>query len=192
MKKIVIFASGTGSNALKIIEHFKKKSVGKVVLVVSNKKNAAVLDKAQQHNIPTLIINRTSFYKSESFLEVLKEYEADLLVLAGFLWLVPAYLVKAYPQKIVNIHPALLPKFGGKGMYGMNVHRAVYEAKETQTGITIHYVNEQYDEGAIIFQATCALTPEDLPEDISSKIRVLEHGNFPRIIEEIVKNYKLE
>lgn len=185
MKKIAIFASGTGSNALKIMEHFKHKKNASIELVVSNNKNAAVLDKAKTYDVPVLIINRKSFYQSETILDALKGM--DLVVLAGFMWLVPKYMVAALPNKIINIHPALLPKFGGKGMYGMNVHQAVYAAQETETGITIHYVNEHYDEGNIIFQVSCSLTSEDTPEDIALKIRSLEHGNYPRIIEELLE-----
>jgi phosphoribosylglycinamide formyltransferase-1 len=185
MKKIAVFASGTGSNALKIIEYFKHKKNVSVELVVSNNKNAGVLDKAKAHNVPILVINRQIFYKSEAILDALKEM--DLVVLAGFMWLVPGYMVAAFPNNIINIHPALLPKFGGKGMYGMNVHQAVHAAQEKETGITIHYVNEHYDEGNIIFQAACGLTPEDTPEDIALKIRGLEHGNYPRIIEELLE-----
>ena len=186
MKKIAIFASGTGSNALKIIEHFKTINTASIDLIISNNKNAPVLDKAKSHNISTLVINRKSFYQSEAILTQLKE--VDFIVLAGFMWLVPSYLVNAFHNKIVNIHPALLPKFGGKGMYGMNVHEAVYEAKEAQTGITIHYVNEKYDEGNIIFQASCSLTSKDNPDDISLKVRHLEHENYPKIIEQLVEN----
>ena len=185
MKKIAIFASGTGSNALKIMEHFKNKTNTSVELVISNNKNAAVLDKAKVHNVSTLVINRKSFYESEAILDALKGI--DLVVLAGFMWLVPAYMVHAFPNKIINIHPALLPKFGGKGMYGMNVHKAVCAAQESETGVTIHYVNEHYDEGNIIFQVSCELTPEDTAEDIALKIRTLEHTNYPNVIEELIE-----
>lgn len=186
MKKIAIFASGTGSNALKIIEHFSTISDAQVSLIISNNPTAPVLDIAKNHNIPSLVINRTGFYKTEDILANLATKAIDFIVLAGFMWLVPPYLVAAFPNKIINIHPALLPKFGGKGMYGMNVHKAVYAAKETETGITIHYVNEQYDEGNIIFQAKCSLEPSDTPDLIALKIRQLEHDNFPLVIEKLV------
>lgn len=187
MKNIAIFASGTGSNALKIIEHFKNNTDIRVAVVVSNKKNAPVLEKAASHQVSTLVINRKGFYQSESIIEELRTYEIDFIVLAGFMWLVPTYLVLAYENLIINIHPALLPKYGGKGMYGMNVHIAVHAAKEPETGITIHYVNEHYDEGQIIFQAICTLTSEDTPEQIALKVRRLEHENYPKIIEECIK-----
>lgn len=189
MKKIAIFASGTGSNALKIIEHFKDKDVATVALVVSNKSKAAVLDKAKANNIETLIIKRTTFYDTKEVLTLFKEKGIDFVVLAGFLWLMPRYLVKAYKEKMVNIHPALLPKYGGKGMYGMNVHKAVHAAKEAITGITIHYVNEHYDEGSVVFQASCKVIATDTPEDISMKVRALEHQYFPQIIEELIEEF---
>jgi len=187
MKNIAIFASGTGSNALKIIEHFKNSQEARIALVVSNKKHAPVLEKAASHQVPTLIITRQNFYKTQSIIDVFKEKEIDFIVLAGFMWLVPTYLVLNFENRILNIHPALLPKFGGKGMYGMNVHQAVYEAKETETGITIHYVNEHYDEGLIVFQAACNLSKDDTPEQIALKVRGLEHENYPKIIEELIK-----
>ena len=152
MHHIAIFASGTGSNARKIIEYFENKTDIEVRLVISNKADAPVLEMAQTHGINTLILNRKDFYESEHLLDRLKEYEIDFLVLAGFLWLVPPYLVRAYPRRMVNIHPAMLPKYGGKGMYGHHVHQAVKEAAEKESVPTIHYVNEVYDEGDIIFQ----------------------------------------
>ena len=187
MKKIAIFASGTGSNALKIIEHFKEKDIATIALVISNKPSAPVLEKAKVNHIPTIIISRQSFYHSEELLELFKERGIDFIVLAGFLWLMPAYLVSAYQEKMVNIHPALLPKYGGKGMYGMNVHRAVHAAKEPTSGITIHWVNNNYDEGDIIFQASCNITSDDTPENISAKVRTLEHQHFPRVIEDLLR-----
>lgn len=184
--KIAIFASGTGTNAQKIIEYFKDNDKIDVNLIVSNKKSAVVLERAKESGIDSWVINRNSFYETEDILKKLNEYSIDFVVLAGFLLLVPKYLVKSFENKIVNIHPALLPKYGGKGMYGMNVHKAVYNAHETETGITIHFVNEKYDEGAIIFQAKCFIESNDKPEDIAQKVRVLEHEYFPKVIEKTI------
>jgi len=186
MNNIAIFASGTGSNALKITEYFEKDDNINVVLIVSNKKTAKVLDMAATRQIKTLVIHRAFFYESEDILKNFNEYGIDFVVLAGFLWLIPQYLVKAFPNKIINIHPALLPKYGGKGMYGMNVHRAVKAANENQSGITIHYVNENYDEGNTIFQATCDISETDTPEHIQKKVQRLEHHYFPLIIEQLL------
>ena len=187
MKNIAIFASGGGSNAQKIIEHFIKKEIAQVSLIVTNKSNAGVLEKAAAFEIPTLLINREKFYKTEDILKELDTYSIDLVVLAGFLWLIPTYLVKAYKNRIVNIHPALLPDYGGKGMYGINVHRAVKEANESVSGMTIHFVNEHYDEGGIIFQATCHISPNDTPADIAKNVLALEHRYFPEVIEKILQ-----
>ena len=186
MKKIAIFASGGGSNALKIIEHFANNDEVEVALIVSNKSKAGVLEKAKNHNIPTLIINRTSFRETEDVLTELQNRGIDFIALAGFLWLIPTYLVNAFPNRIVNIHPALLPKYGGKGMYGMNVHRAVHAAKEPFSGMTIHFVNAHYDEGNIIFQAKCELSEEDSPEGIAKKVLALEHQYFPQVIAKVI------
>jgi len=182
LKNIAIFASGTGSNARKIVAHFRDNRTVNVSLIVSNKAKAKVLDMAKDNDIPTLIINRTAFYKSASLLNDLKKHQIDFIALAGFLWLIPAYLVKAFPNRMINIHPALLPKYGGKGMYGHHVHEAVYKNKENISGITLHYVNEHYDEGHIIFQATCPVTSTDTPTDIARNVLVLEHYYFPRIL----------
>jgi phosphoribosylglycinamide formyltransferase-1 len=184
--QLAIFASGTGSNARKIIEYFKDHPVIRVALVVSNKPDAPVLAMAQSHQIETLVINRKSFYESEDILGTLREHQVDLVILAGFLWLVPAYLIRAFPRRIINIHPALLPRYGGKGMYGHHVHQAVWEAREPESGITIHYANEHYDEGDIIFQIKCVLAPEDSPEDIAKKVLELEHYYYARVIERVV------
>jgi phosphoribosylglycinamide formyltransferase-1 len=186
MKHIAIFATGGGSNAQKIIEHFENHDAAKVSLIISNKKNAGVLDIAAAKNIPTLIINREEFYQTEDILQKLDTFHIDFIVLAGFLWLMPTYLVKSYANKVVNIHPALLPKYGGKGMYGMNVHRAVHAAQEEESGMTIHYVNEHYDEGTIIFQAKCTLQITDSPEDIAKKVLQLEHQHYPKVIESVI------
>ena len=188
MKNIAIFASGTGSNAKKIVAHFRDNTAIDVALIVSNKPTAKVLDMANDNNIPTLIINRADFYKSTSILDDLEKYQIDFIALAGFLWLIPAYLVKAFPNKMINIHPALLPKYGGKGMYGHHVHKAVCKNKETESGITLHYVNEHYDEGNIIFQATCPIAPTDTPTDIAGNVLKLEHYYFPRILQSLLSD----
>lgn len=186
MKYIAIFASGTGSNATKIVEYFKAHAQIRVKLIVSNKSTAPVLEMARKHHIDTLIIERRTFYETEEILTELQNHQIGFIVLAGFLWLVPDYLISAFQNKMVNIHPALLPKFGGKGMYGMNIHRAVKAANEDESGITIHQVNENYDEGGIIFQAKCPLSPEDTPEQIAKKVLKLEHQYFAPVIEKQV------
>lgn len=186
MQRIAIFASGTGSNARKIIEYFKNKPDIGVCLVISNKADAPVLDLAREHGIDTLTLSRKSFYESEQLLDQLQHYRIDFIVLAGFLWLVPVYLVRAYPRKMVNIHPALLPKYGGKGMYGHWVHEAVKKAAENESGLTIHYVNDAYDEGDIIFQASCRLSADDSPETIAKKVLRLEHEHFAPVIEQLI------
>ncbi len=188
MIRIAIFASGRGSNARNIINYFENNPSISVDLIVSNKQTAPVLDIGKQFDINTLVINRVDFYNSTELLKVFQKQKIDFIVLAGFLWLIPAYLVKAYNNRIINIHPALLPKYGGKGMYGMNVHKAVHAAKEKETGITIHYVNEKYDEGNVIFQASCSLESTDTPESIAQKIHQLEYAHFPRIIEATIGN----
>lgn len=193
MKKIVniaIFASGSGSNARKIMEHFQSSEVGRVVLVVCNKMNAGVIGVAYEFSVPVVFIDRKYFYESEDLLNVLGRYRTEFIALAGFLWLVPDYLVRSFPGRIVNIHPALLPKYGGHGMYGHHVHEAVKAAGELESGLTIHYVNENYDEGNIIFQTTCRLLPDDTPEDIGRKVLFLEHEHYPRVIERLLLNLK--
>lgn len=186
MKNIAIFASGSGSNALKIIEYFKPSSTIAVKVIVCNRQNAGVLDKARNHGIKTLMITRKDFYESEVLLNQLNELQIDFIALAGFLWLIPEYLVDRYPSQIVNIHPALLPKYGGKGMYGMHVHRAVKAAGEQQSGLTIHYVNKDYDEGAIILQRRVQLEPTDAPEAIAAKVLKQEHRYYPIVIEDLL------
>lgn len=188
MKNIAIFASGTGSNAQKIIEHFEGSSLAQVNLVISNKPKAKVLDKAKDFGVPTHVINRQGFYHSNEVVDLLKQHQTDLVVLAGFLWLVPQNLIEAFPQQMINIHPALLPKYGGKGMYGMKVHQAVVDNQEPETGITIHYVNEHYDEGKAIFQKSCVVAPQDTAEMVAKKVQLLEHEHFPKVVEELVKN----
>ncbi len=183
IKNVAIFASGEGTNAQTIMDHFKASADVKIGLVVSNKSTANVLNRSNKNGIPTLLINRDTFYGSTDVVEKLKTAKIDLIVLAGFLWMLPENLIKAFPNKIVNIHPALLPKFGGKGMFGMNVHKAVIEAKEKESGISIHFVNEHYDEGEIISQHACAVSVNDTPETLAAKIRELEHKFFPKAIE---------
>lgn len=188
MKNIAIFASGTGSNARKIIEYFEDNLDIQVSLIISNKQNAGVLDIAKEFSIASIVISRDVFYDSQDICSVLEKYQINLLVLAGFLWLIPAYLIESYPKAIVNIHPALLPKYGGKGMYGSHVHRAVKAAGETQTGMTIHFANEHYDEGDIIFQAKTAIDPNDSPIDIAKKVLILEHMHYARTIEGLLRD----
>jgi phosphoribosylglycinamide formyltransferase-1 len=188
MKNIAIFASGNGTNAEAIIRHFGKIDNMQVALVVSNRPNAYVLERAAKYNIPSQVLERARFYDGHTLTAILKEYQIDLIVLAGFLWLIPKFLIERFPDQIINIHPALLPKYGGKGMYGSNVHKAVKESGDTETGITIHMVNEQYDEGSIIFQARCPVDPSDSPESIANKVHELEYQYYPGIIESILKN----
>ena len=188
-KRIAIFASGSGSNAQKIMEHFKYSNLAEVALVLSNNAEAYVLQRADYFEIPTHIFDKQAFYETEEIVDILKRLEIDIIVLAGFLWLVPENLLKAYPNKIINIHPALLPKYGGKGMYGDRVHNAVLEAGEEEHGITIHFVNENFDEGEIIHQAKFKIEPEDSLEVIKFKGQQLEHQYFPKIIENLLKKY---
>lgn len=183
---IAIFASGGGSNARKIIEYFKNSETIAVRLVVSNKKDAGVLDIAHAFDIETLVVNRADFAREDQLLPELRARNIDYIVLAGFLLLVPAYLVSAFPQRIFNIHPALLPKHGGKGMYGHFVHEAVKAAGDTESGMTIHWVDEHYDEGTIFFQARCPLAPEDTPEEIARKVLELEHRYYAEVIEKTI------
>ncbi len=179
MKNIAIFASGRGSNAKKIIEYFNNnEAIARVSLIVSNKKEAPVLEMAREEDIDAVVLDRKTFYQTKKILQVLHNHKIDLIVLAGFLWLAPSYLVEAFAGRMINIHPALLPKFGGKGMYGMHVHKAVKEAGEKESGITIHYVNEAYDEGQVIFQARCSVNDSDSPQDIARKVQQLEHRHF--------------
>lgn len=185
MKRIVIFASGSGTNAENIITHFLDSGLAKVVQVLSNKKDAKVLERAERLQVPNLVFTKEDLNK-DRVLDALKRLKPDLIVLAGFLLKFPEHIIKEFPNKTINVHPALLPKYGGKGMYGMNVHKAVVENKETETGITIHYVNEHYDEGAIIFQANTKVEAVDKPEDVARKIHVLEQKHFPLVIEQLL------
>ena len=186
IKNVAIFASGEGTNAQTIIDYFKSSQKIKIALVVSNKSTANVLNRAKNNNITTLIIDKHSFCETNDVIDVLKKTNIDLIVLAGFLWMIPENLVKAFPNKIVNIHPALLPKFGGKGMSGMNVHKAVVEAKEKESGISIHFVNEKYDEGKIIAQHKCEVDENDTADTLAEKIHRLEYNHFPKTIEELL------
>lgn len=187
MKKMAVFASGAGSNAQKIIDHFSESNKGgEVALVVCNKAGAGVLQIAAKENVPAITIDKEKFFRGNSVVPDLKSYGIDLIVLAGFLWKIPQSLIDAYPRRIINLHPALLPKYGGKGMYGAFVHEAVLNAGELETGITIHYVDEHYDHGDIIFQAKCAVNNDDT-ESLSQKIHTLEHQYYPVIIEKVLK-----
>ena len=184
--RIAIFASGAGSNAQKIIEHFKSSTTVKIALIVCNKPQAGVLEIAKKEGIPALIIEKESFFKGDAYVAQLQSSGVTFIVLAGFLWKVPQALISAYRNKIINIHPALLPKYGGKGMYGSFVHQAVIEAGEKTSGITIHYVDEHYDHGDVIFQAHCNITKEDTPETLAQKVHHLEHKHFPSVIEAVL------
>lgn len=185
MRKIALFASGSGTNVENIMMYFQNKSVPNEYLVLVNNPNAKVIEKAEKRNVPVMIFDRKMLNEGQ-VASKLAEFNPDLIVLAGFLWMFPAELVALYPNKVINIHPALLPKYGGKGMYGHYVHEAVVANKENETGITIHYVNEHYDEGAIIFQTTTPVLPEYTPEDVAKSIQVLEHKNFPIVIEQLL------
>jgi phosphoribosylglycinamide formyltransferase-1 len=185
LKNLVIFASGSGSNAEKIIAHFQDLNQIRISHIFCNNPEAGVIARAERLGVPCSIFSREE-YKNGSLLRKIQSLQTDYLILAGFLWLIPAEFVQAYPNRIINLHPALLPKFGGKGMYGHFVHEAEVAAGEKESGITIHYVNEHYDEGAIIFQSSFAVDPSDTPEDVARKGQVLEHRDFPRVIEELV------
>ncbi|WP_231462455.1 MULTISPECIES: phosphoribosylglycinamide formyltransferase [unclassified Pedobacter] len=189
-KRIAIFASGSGSNAQKLMEHFKRSTDTEISLVLTNNADAYVLQRADNFEIPSHVFDKHEFYKTDEVIDLLKNLDIDLIVLAGFLWLIPKNLIAAYTGRIVNIHPSILPKFGGKGMYGDNVHNAVIAAGETEGGITIHYVNENYDEGEYIYQARYKIDKADNLEMIKFKGQQLEHLHYPRIVESIVKKIK--
>lgn len=187
MKRIAIFASGAGSNAEKIIQHFHKRSqVAEVRLIVSNKPEAGVLQIAKRENIPTLIIEKEKFFRGNGYADELKSSGIEFIVLAGFLWKIPEKLIGAFRARIVNIHPALLPKYGGKGFYGGLVHQAVIDNKETESGITIHFVDEHYDHGDIILQEKCPVLPGDTAKTLAERIHTLEHKHYPQVIERLV------
>ncbi|MCT4624359.1 MAG: phosphoribosylglycinamide formyltransferase [Schleiferiaceae bacterium] len=185
MINLAILASGSGSNAEAIIRYFKDHETIKVVLILSNNSNAGVLNRAKEHNVKSIVVNSEQTKQGVLFNE-LKNNHIDYIILAGYMKLVPKQIIEAFPKRILNIHPALLPKFGGKGMYGMNVHQAVVQAQEKESGMTIHYVSEHYDEGAIIFQEAVSLSDSDTPEEVAKKVLKLEHKNYPRVIEEVV------
>ncbi len=185
--RLAIFASGAGSNAEKIIEHFRDNSSIKIALIATNNPQAGVLKIAEKHHISTLFIEKEPFFRGNSYINELKSAKIDFIVLAGFLWKIPAALIKEYPNKIINIHPALLPKFGGKGMYGLFVHKAVTAQKEKESGITIHIVDELYDHGQVIFQTKCDVLEDDTAETLARRIHLLEHEHYPKVIEQIVR-----
>ncbi|MBB2149442.1 phosphoribosylglycinamide formyltransferase [Pedobacter gandavensis] len=189
-KRIAIFASGSGSNAQKLMEHFKHHPEAEIALVLTNNPDAYVLQRADNFEIPSHIFDRNEFYHTDKIIGLLKNLEIDLIVLAGFLWLIPKNLIQEYPGRIVNIHPAILPKFGGKGMYGDHVHHAVMAANEPEGGITIHYVDENYDEGEYIYQAKYKIEKDDNLEMIKFKGQQLEHNHYPRVVESIIKKIK--
>ncbi|MCD4680954.1 MAG: phosphoribosylglycinamide formyltransferase [Bacteroidales bacterium] len=186
MKIIAIFASGNGTNAQRIMEYFSGSSQIKISLILSNKNDAYVLERAKNFKIESCVFDKSAFYESNKIIDILSDHNIDLIVLAGFLWLIPISLINKYKDKIINIHPALLPKYGGKGMYGMRVHQAVLEAKEKESGISIHYVNEFYDDGKIVFQSKCKVYPSDSPETLAERIHKLEHKHFAPVIEKLL------
>lgn len=190
MKRIILFASGSGSNVENIIEYFQERKTVQVTHVLTNNKDAKVIDRCKRLNIKCLLFNREEFYHSEKVLNLINE-EADFLILAGFLWKIPQQIINVFPNKIINIHPALLPKYGGKGMYGKYIHEAIIKNKEQETGITIHYVNKNYDEGIILFQKKVTLSISDTSKDVADKIHLLEMEYFPKIIEKVILNKKI-
>ena len=181
--RIAIFASGSGTNAEAIIKYFKDHPLIKIELVLSNNPNALVLERAKKFAVPAKVFNRQEFSSGE-VVRWLQEYGITHIVLAGFLWLIPASLIKSYPNEIINIHPALLPKFGGKGMYGMKIHELIRSLNETETGVTIHLINEKYDEGPILYQGRCEVASTDTPKDIANKVHQMEYANYPLVIEQ--------
>lgn len=187
VKRIAIFASGSGSNAQNIIDYFADNKRFIVDSIWTNNPSAYVLERAKKYGVDSFIFSREEFKNSDFVVDKLKKRNINLIVLAGFLWLIPTNLIQNF--KIINIHPALLPKYGGKGMYGMNVHQAVVENKETESGISIHFVNEKYDEGEIIFQAVCPVLPADSPQDVAEKVHQLEYKHFPVVIEKVLKDW---
>ena len=187
MKRLAIFASGNGSNAQAIAEYFSESSEAGVVLILSNRRDAFVVERAKALNIPVRVFNREDFYQTEVITQLLIDEKIDLVVLAGFLWLLPPSLIHAFPDRIINIHPALLPNYGGKGMYGGKVHTAVIEAGDKESGISIHYVNEHYDQGQVIFQARCFIEANDTPDSLAAKIHQLEYAHFASVIHQVLK-----
>jgi phosphoribosylglycinamide formyltransferase-1 len=186
MPRLALLASGNGSNAQRIIEYFSGHPTIIVSLILCNKPDAFVLNRAEKLGIPAVVFTRASFYETNMVQDILKSSHIDFLILAGFLWLIPQSLLAEYPGRVINIHPALLPKYGGKGMYGMKVHEAVIASGDSVSGITVHHVDENYDEGKIIFQAKCIISERDTPEDLAAKVHALEYRYFPEMIEKIV------
>ena len=189
MKNLAIFVSGSGTNCENIIRYFADHADIRVSLVVSNRADAFALVRAERLNVPTAIVPKADFQDEEKVLRLLKNYDIDFIVLAGFLLKIPPYLIDAYPRRMLNLHPALLPKFGGKGMYGHHVHEAVWQARETETGITVHWVTADYDRGPIIAQFRTAVAPTDTPDDIANRIHELEQQHFPQVIEQAVLRF---
>ena len=186
MKKIAIFVSGSGTNCENIIKYFADSQVAEVAVVISNRSDAYALVRARNNGIPAEIVTKSGFEDESAVLGLLKKYSVDFIVLAGFLLKIPDYLVEAYSGRMINLHPALLPKFGGKGMYGMRVHQAVVAAGDTESGITIHFINDRYDEGQVVFQARCPVAPTDTPEDVATKVHALEYAHYPAVIERVL------
>lgn len=185
-KRIAIFASGSGTNAERIMEHFRDHQAAEVAIVLSNKPDAKVLERALKFGVPRRVFNRAVFYDSPEIVDLLQEINIDLVVLAGFLWLIPSGLLKAFEGRIVNIHPALLPRYGGKGMYGRHVHEAVLASGDRESGISIHHVNEVYDDGKIIFQAKCEVRPGDTPDTLAARVHALEYRHYPTVLEKLL------
>ncbi|MBF9251752.1 phosphoribosylglycinamide formyltransferase [Pontibacter sp. 172403-2] len=185
-KNIVIFASGSGSNAQRLLEHFEHHPEIRVAALFSNNPNAHALKRAETYHVPALLFSRDDFYNSDKVLQQVQAFEPDLIVLAGFLWLVPKNMLQAFPDKIINIHPALLPNYGGKGMHGRHVHSAVVQAGDQESGITIHRINEAYDEGEFILQARCPVLPTDTPEELAARVLQLEHRHLPLVVEQLL------
>ncbi|WP_347157279.1 phosphoribosylglycinamide formyltransferase [Pontibacter chitinilyticus] len=185
-KNIVIFASGSGSNAQRLLEYFEHHPTICVAALFSNNPNAYALQRAETFHVPALLFSREAFYKTDTVLEQVQQFNPDLIVLAGFLWLVPQNLLQAYPDKIINIHPALLPRYGGKGMHGLHVHSAVVQAGDKESGITIHRINEEYDKGEFILQERCPVLPTDTPEELAARVLQLEHQYLPLVVEQLL------
>ena len=185
-KNIVIFASGSGSNAQRLLEHFEHHPQIRVAALFSNNPKAYALKRAETYHVPALLFSRDEFYNTDKVLEQVKSFNPDLIVLAGFLWLVPQKFLQAFPDSIINIHPALLPKYGGKGMHGINVHTAVVQAGDEKSGITIHRVNEEYDKGEFILQEYCPVHPDDTPEELAARVLALEHKYLPEVVENLL------
>ena len=186
MKRIVIFASGSGTNTENLIKFFHNKENASVIKVLTNNQHAKVIERCKKLNVNTIVFDRIDFSQSNNVLNILKSSHVDLIVLAGFLWKFPEFILNEFSNKVINIHPALLPKYGGKGIYAMRVHEAVIQNNENETGITIHYVNENYDEGAIIFQTKCEVNKTDTANDIATKIHKLEMEHFPKVVESLL------